>query len=134
MEEKQQKKIKASPRPGMLAGYLTNFLASVELAGMSTNRYQANFPASEEADGRKAAKEDQGLTEAEEVGRVYDMISLEKVPGKLPCLGEAARSMHLCAPNTYHNTENETLHCGEAERGSGDCACAGGKHAARWVL
>ena len=46
MEEKQQKKIKASPRPGMLAGYLTNFLASVELAGMSTNRYQANFPGS----------------------------------------------------------------------------------------
>ena len=82
MEEKQQKKIKASPRPGMLAGYLTNFLASVGLAGMSTNRYQANFPASEEADGRKAAKEDQGLTEAGEVGRVYDMISLEKVLGK----------------------------------------------------
>ena len=52
MEEKQQKKIKASPRPGMLAGYLTNFLASVELAGMSTNRYQANFPASEEASVR----------------------------------------------------------------------------------
>ena len=51
MEEKQQKKIKASPRPGMLAGYLTNFLASVELAGMSTNRYQATFPASEEALG-----------------------------------------------------------------------------------
>ena len=46
MEEKKQKKIKASPRLGMLAGYLTNFLASVELAGMSTNRYQANFPAS----------------------------------------------------------------------------------------
>ena len=64
MEEKQQKKIKASPRPGKLAGY------------------QANFPASEEADGRKAAKEDQGLTEAGDVGRVYDMISLEKVPGK----------------------------------------------------
>ena len=53
-------------------------------------------------DGRKAAKEDQGLTEAGEVGRVYDMISLEKVPGKLPGLGEAARSMHLCAPNMYH--------------------------------
>ena len=102
MEEKKQKKIKASPRPGKLAGYLTNFLASVGLAGMSTNRYQANFPASEEADGRKAAKEDQGLTEAGEVGRVYDMISLEKVPGKLPGLGEAARSMHLCAPNMYH--------------------------------
>ena len=29
MEEKQQKKIKASPRPGKLAGYLTNFLVSV---------------------------------------------------------------------------------------------------------
>jgi len=29
MEEKQQKKIKASPRPGTLAGYLTNFPASV---------------------------------------------------------------------------------------------------------
>ena len=40
MEEKQQKKIKASPRPGKLAGY-------------------------------------------------DDMISLEKVPGKLPCLGKA---------------------------------------------
>ena len=52
MEEKQQKKIKASPRPGKLAGYLTNFLASVGLAGMSTNRYQANFPASEEASVR----------------------------------------------------------------------------------
>ena len=49
MEEKQQKKIKASLRPGKLAGYLTNFLASVGLAGMLTNRYQANFPASEEA-------------------------------------------------------------------------------------
>ena len=50
MKEKQQKKIKASPRPRELSGY------------------QANFPASEEADGRKAAKEDQGLTEAGEVG------------------------------------------------------------------
>ena len=44
MEEKQQKKIKASPRPGKLAGYLTNFLASVGLAGMSTNRYQEKLP------------------------------------------------------------------------------------------
>ena len=32
MEEKQQKKIKASPRPRKLAGYLTNFLVSVGLA------------------------------------------------------------------------------------------------------
>ena len=44
MEEKKQKKIKASPRPGKLAGYLTNFLASVGLAGMSTNRYQEKLP------------------------------------------------------------------------------------------
>ena len=44
MEEKQQKKIKASPRPRELAGYLTNFLASVGLAGMSTNRYQEKLP------------------------------------------------------------------------------------------
>ena len=78
MEEKQQKKIKASLRPGKLAGYLTNFLAS------------------EEADGRKAAKEDQGLTEAGEVGRVPDQFPClggaggyvnQQVPGKLPCLG-----------------------------------------------
>ena len=98
MEEKQQKKIKASPRPGMLAGYLTNFLASVELAGMSTNRYQANFSASEEASVRP--------TDRCTFARLTRII----------------------------NTENETLHCGEAERGSGDCACAGGEHAARWVL
>ena len=44
-----------------------------------TGRFSTCFSS---LDGRKAAKEDQGLTEAGEVGRVYDMISLEKVPGK----------------------------------------------------
>ena len=64
MEEKKQKKIKASPRPGKLAGYvigLKKYREKLPSPGRS-------LPLMEE----KEAKEDQGLTEAGEVVRIRD--------------------------------------------------------------
>ena len=71
MEEKKQKKIKASPRPGKLAGYM---IGLKNVSGKTTLPRQGPS-----LDGRKEAKEDQGLTEAGEDGRVQ--VGVEKRPG-----------------------------------------------------
>ena len=110
MQEKKQKKIKASGMPAKLAGYM---IGEVQICAM----YQANLPASAEAagqflelsdglsvpgilprprqrafsclDARKEPKENQGARGTGQVGRVHDRGSRESchVPGKLPCLG-----------------------------------------------
>ena len=62
MEEKKQKKIKASPRPGNLAGNMT---------GLKNVSGKTSLPRKGPSlDGRKEAKENQGLTEAGEFIRV----------------------------------------------------------------
>ena len=62
MEEKKQKKIKASPRPRNLAGYMI---------GLKNVPGKTSLPRQGPSlDGRKEAKEDQGLTEAGEFGRI----------------------------------------------------------------
>ena len=62
MEEKKQKKIKASPRPGNLAGYMI---------GLKNVPGKTSLPRQGPClDTRKEAKEDQGLTEAGEDGRI----------------------------------------------------------------
>ena len=62
IQEKKQKKIKASPRPGNLAGYMI---------GLKNVPGKTSLPRQGPSlDGRKEAKEDQGLTEAGEFGRV----------------------------------------------------------------
>ena len=68
MEEKKQKKIKASPRPRKLAGYMI---------GLKNVPGKTSLPRQGPClDTRKEAKEDQGLTEAGENGRVH--VEMEK--------------------------------------------------------
>ena len=68
IQEKKQKKIKASPRPGKLAGYMI---------GLKNVPGKTSLPRQGPClDTRKEAKEDQGLTEAEEVSRVQ--VGVEK--------------------------------------------------------
>ena len=68
MEEKKQKKIKASPRPGNLAGHMI---------GLKNVPGKTSLPRQGPClDTRKEAKEDQGLTEAGEDGRVW--VGMEK--------------------------------------------------------
>ena len=70
MEEKEQKKIKASPRLGKLAGYMI---------GLKNVPGKTSLPRQGPClDTRKEAKEDQGLTEAGEFGRVQ--VGTEKRP------------------------------------------------------
>ena len=73
MEEKKQKKIKASPRPRNLAGYMI---------GLKNVPGKTSLPRQGPClDTRKEAKEDQGLTEAGEVSRVR--VGMEKGPRNL---------------------------------------------------
>ena len=63
IQEKKQKKIKASPRPGNLAGYMI---------GLKNVPGKTPLPRKGPClDGRKEAKEDQGLTEAREFGQIH---------------------------------------------------------------
>ena len=62
IQEKKQKKIKASPRPGKLARYMI---------GLKNVPGKTSLPRKGPSlDGRKEAKKDQGLTEAGEFGQV----------------------------------------------------------------
>ena len=73
IQEKKQKKIKASPRPGNLAGYM---ISLKNVPGKTSLPRQGPC-----LDTRKEAKENQGLTEAGEFGRVH--VGMEKGPGNL---------------------------------------------------